>query len=362
MAKKFWGRWPFIVGAIVIGLILIVVVPSPGTSVGAFLFELVRRSPDPRPELHTEAPFLVIGHRGAAGYEVENTLPSVQRAIQLGANAVEIDLCMTADSVIILWHDWDPDDAIAKVRERGGEPDVLHTPHFPESDSPHRKPMNQLTLETIRQHYGYELKDYDPDGVRVAATIPTLDEFMTWAVGVDSLLCVYLDLKIPEDDSLLAPAVIARIKSIVSRYQPRFATVYLTPYEPVLRAIDPLLEEGTLSYDLQPPPGVILDPCSLGSVEKAIRLGNRDASYVVPITSTIAPWTTVRRIIECDLEDRKRHNQSGKGTPVERVMVATLNDNSKIETLIGLGVNGIITDFPDTVRRIYNRLGQAQRR
>lgn len=47
--------------------------------------------------------FLKIGHRGAMGYEPENTLASVQKAIDLGCDMVEIDvhLCKTGELVVI---------------------------------------------------------------------------------------------------------------------------------------------------------------------------------------------------------------------------------------------------------------------
>lgn len=47
--------------------------------------------------------FLKIGHRGAMGYEPENTLISIQKAIDLGCDMVEIDvhLCKTGELVVI---------------------------------------------------------------------------------------------------------------------------------------------------------------------------------------------------------------------------------------------------------------------
>lgn len=35
---------------------------------------------------------LVIGHRGAMGHETENTLASIQKALDLGVDAMEIDV------------------------------------------------------------------------------------------------------------------------------------------------------------------------------------------------------------------------------------------------------------------------------
>jgi len=65
--------------------------------------------------------FLVIGHRGAPRVAAENTLPSFEVALVLGANAIETDLCLTQDGVFVLWHDRDPDDGVALVRQSGAD-------------------------------------------------------------------------------------------------------------------------------------------------------------------------------------------------------------------------------------------------
>jgi glycerophosphoryl diester phosphodiesterase len=47
----------------------------------------------------------VIGHRGNRAHAPENTLESLQQAVALGADAVEFDLHVTADGVLVLLHD-----------------------------------------------------------------------------------------------------------------------------------------------------------------------------------------------------------------------------------------------------------------
>lgn len=47
----------------------------------------------------------VIGHRGASGYEPENTLRSINRAIELGVDAVEIDVHLSKDGEPMIIHD-----------------------------------------------------------------------------------------------------------------------------------------------------------------------------------------------------------------------------------------------------------------
>jgi glycerophosphoryl diester phosphodiesterase len=48
---------------------------------------------------------LLYAHRGAAAELPENTLPSFQRALERGADALEMDLHMTADGHIVVSHD-----------------------------------------------------------------------------------------------------------------------------------------------------------------------------------------------------------------------------------------------------------------
>lgn len=47
----------------------------------------------------------VFGHRGAAGHRPENTLASVRHAIALGVDAIEIDVRLLDDSLIVLHDD-----------------------------------------------------------------------------------------------------------------------------------------------------------------------------------------------------------------------------------------------------------------
>lgn len=48
---------------------------------------------------------IITGHRGAAGLAPENTLASIQLAIELGVDRIEIDVQQTKDNKIIVLHD-----------------------------------------------------------------------------------------------------------------------------------------------------------------------------------------------------------------------------------------------------------------
>jgi glycerophosphoryl diester phosphodiesterase len=50
---------------------------------------------------------LKIGHRGARAYEPENTLSSFRRAVELGVDAIELDVRKTKDNEIVVIHNSD---------------------------------------------------------------------------------------------------------------------------------------------------------------------------------------------------------------------------------------------------------------
>ena len=55
-------------------------------------------------DMITDKP-LVIGHRGAMGHETENTLASVQKAMDLGVDMIEIDVFKVKSGEIVVFHD-----------------------------------------------------------------------------------------------------------------------------------------------------------------------------------------------------------------------------------------------------------------
>ena len=54
---------------------------------------------------YSQNDILNIGHRGAKGYVAENTIESIQEAIRLGADGIEIDIFRCKSGEIVLFHD-----------------------------------------------------------------------------------------------------------------------------------------------------------------------------------------------------------------------------------------------------------------
>jgi glycerophosphoryl diester phosphodiesterase len=48
---------------------------------------------------------IIMGHRGAAALEPENTLLSISRAMEIGVDAVEVDVHLTKDKDLVVIHD-----------------------------------------------------------------------------------------------------------------------------------------------------------------------------------------------------------------------------------------------------------------
>lgn len=103
----------------------------------------------------------VIGHRGAAGLEPENTLRSVRRAIELGVDRVEIDVRVSRDGRLVIMHD----ETVDRTTNGHGY-------------------VSELTFD--------ELRSLDAG---MGEKIPTLEEILKFTMGKVKL---EIELKVPE--------------------------------------------------------------------------------------------------------------------------------------------------------------------
>lgn len=128
----------------------------------------------------------VIAHRGDSAHFPENTIPSFDRAVELGADAIEFDLRVSRDGEIVIIHD----PTVDRTTDGSG-------------------PVDTFTLaELKRLDAGAR---FSPDGGRSfpfrgrGLTIPTFDEMLDRYTSIPLLV----EVKIPEA-ARLAPAVINR--------------------------------------------------------------------------------------------------------------------------------------------------------
>lgn len=111
----------------------------------------------------------IIGHRGAAGTELENTLASLQMAIDMGVYAVELDVRKTQDNHLVVCHDSD----LARIAKD-------------------KRKVNELTLKQIQRI-----------PLLSGANVPTLAE----ALEVIGRKPVYIELKESGTSQLLLATI-----------------------------------------------------------------------------------------------------------------------------------------------------------
>jgi glycerophosphoryl diester phosphodiesterase len=305
-----------------------------------------------RAKANPSSGFLITGHRGAPVKQPENTLESLALALQQGANALEVDICITKDEQVIVWHDWDPDSLIAIVRQLGLEPAVLCRPFVP-MDGPMRKPAPELTLDEFNRYYGYCKRQKPP--VKLDYAIPTLQELLQWAVQQTGLQVIFLDVKIPEDGQRFAPILSNALSALISQLQPQFGIIMLSPFERILTALKSGLTATDFAYDVILPQLISVNPESYSAVKKAQQFRNRAASVGRPAVIGLAPWTTFRRVIDFDL----KLLQEADDPVVQRLIGWTINNRREMKCLIRKGVSGLLTDYPGRLATIHRRLAPA---
>ncbi|WP_422857824.1 glycerophosphodiester phosphodiesterase [Flagellimonas sp. S174] len=90
---------------------------------------------------------LVIGHRGAMGHETENTLASVQKALDLGVDMIEIDVFIIDSGEIVVFHD----ERVDRLANSGGRIEEYNIFDVKQLilDGNHKIPMLQEVLDLI---------------------------------------------------------------------------------------------------------------------------------------------------------------------------------------------------------------------
>ncbi len=152
-----------------------------------------------------------IAHRGASGSAPENTLAAFKKAIEIGVDAVELDLHGSADGEVVVIHD----SSLNRTTDHGG-------------------PVNQTPLETIKQADagGWFAPEFTGEPV------PTLTEALE-CIGEDTI--AVLEIK----DPLIAEAVVAKVYETQSLN----LTVIISFHTSVLqtvRALEPRIPTGWL--------------------------------------------------------------------------------------------------------------------
>ncbi|NIA68250.1 glycerophosphodiester phosphodiesterase [Pelagibius litoralis] len=293
------------------------------------------------------------GHRGARGLMPENSLPAFEKALALGVTTLELDTVMTADAVVVVHHDR----RLMPERTRDAQGNWLSA-----DSTAALIDLGHAELEAYdigRAKPGGRLAERYPaqaglDGV----AIPTLAAVLARAEALSGGQVRYnIETKIsplsPEDSAepeVFVSALVAAIRAadvagraavqsfdwrtllLVQEQAPEIETVYLTAEQSWLdnlgrgeSAPSPWIGGLAVNWAEVTPPAVV--KAAGGAV-----------------------WSPYYR----DLKEQDLREAQALGL---RVVVWTVNDPGDMATLIDLGVDGIITDYPDRARDVMRQKG-----
>jgi glycerophosphoryl diester phosphodiesterase len=282
------------------------------------------------------------GHRGARGLAPENTLPAFERALEIGVTTLELDIGVTADGVVVISHDPYLNPAIA----RDGSGNWLGGAKGP-----------LIRALTLAQLQDFDVGRIDPDTAygrtfstqqpRDGTRMPTLAALFARvkALGADDArFNIETKINPGEPDDTLDPEAMTRallkviddagmagrvsIQSfdwrtlqLVQRLAPQIPTVYLT----VQTINNDNVRDGAWTAGLR-----IADHGSVPRLVKAAGGG---------IWSPNGGAVTEALVQEAHALGLK-------------VIPWTVNTPADMERLIGWGVDGIISDYPDRLRSV----------
>jgi glycerophosphoryl diester phosphodiesterase len=227
---------------------------------------------------------MVVGHRGACGYEQENSLKSFQKAIALGVDMVELDVHLCASGELVAMHDETVE------RTTNGHGYVAH------------KTLSELQQLRI------------PDG----QSIPTLAQVFDC---VSRRVRINIELKGPHT----AQPVADLIHKYVEKYQWRYTDFFVSSFD----------HHELLFFKLQCP------MVETGALLTGIPLLLSDFARNVMAHAIILNKSYINKAF---VDDIHAHGQ--------QVYVFTVNEMPDIKRMMALGVDGIISDYPDHVHAV----------
>lgn len=283
------------------------------------------------------AAFDLQGHRGARGLAPENTVAAFQRALAEGADTLELDVLLTADDVPVVHHDpaLHPDlarDAAGRwIAAPGPLVRRLTLAQLRAYDLGRARPGSKAALDFPQQQ--------GVDGAR----IPTLDEVLALATPTTRFnIEIKLDPRTPDQFAPLPAAVDAVVRAVaragvgprvsiqsfnwnvlqhVRQVAPELATSCLTMQRPNANTVDSPAWMAGHSLAAQ------------GSVPRMVKAAG------------CRWWSPNFR----DVDARSVREAQALGL---KVAVWTVNETEDMRRLLALGVDALITDYPDRAQAL----------
>lgn len=275
------------------------------------------------------------GHRGARALRPENTLPGLAYATSLGVDAIEFDVTLTADGGLILAHDLTAE--ATTILDTG--PAASADPLFPYVG----KPWRSLTLKqiaTLDAGNRLLLVLYEDTFTAIPGTaVPTLDEVcsLVSAPGTRPVtLAVELKSNPSWPDADVRELTFAVLETLARHRLTERARILGFDWRVLRAAADqaPEVPRVALVESRTWGPG----SAWLGGLEPA---DHSDASLTTAARDIGAAWLSPPDHMTSAALVAAAHDAG------LRIVVWTVNEPARMSELIGLGVDGIVTDRPD---------------
>lgn len=270
------------------------------------------------------------GHRGCRGLMPENTIEGFIKALELGVTTLELDVVVSKDSKLIVSH----------------EAFFNHEITTPPNDQPiteaNQKDFNifQMTYDEISTFdVGLKIHPKFPLQSKIKACKPTLSMVVN---------TVELYIKTNHLDPIRYNIEIKYEKSLDNLFHPTSEVFTQLVYDEVVR-LGIAKKCNIQSFD--PDCLNILHKID-SSIETALLVGNLDSFMQNLNQLTFKPdiYSPHFSLVNDHLLDYCKNNKI-------KLIPWTVNEESDIVRLIQLGVDGIISDYPDKVIELYEGSG-----
>ena len=292
------------------------------------------------------AAFDLQGHRGARGLAPENTLPAFERALAVGVSTLELDIGVTADGVVVVSHD--PALSPLITRDAGGQ------------WLPERGPR-------IRDLTFAQLQAYDVG--RIAPGTPYARTFALQQ-PVDGARIPTLAQVFELARARGATHVRFNVETKISPLQPQDTVSAEAMADALLQVIREtgMRERVTIqSFDWrtlqrvqQRDPHI---PTAYLTIQTANNDNTRDGTWTAGLR--LADHGSVPRLVKAAGGKVWAPNAGALTQPLVReaqalglqVIPWTVNEPADMDRIVGWGVDGLITDYPDRLREVLARRG-----
>ncbi|MEM7563882.1 MAG: glycerophosphodiester phosphodiesterase [Pseudomonadota bacterium] len=290
------------------------------------------------------------GHRGARGLMPENSLPGFALALEIGVNTLELDVVVTRDFEVVVMHDLQLQPKIAR------RPDGL----WLTSNTPG---INTLSLDEVqsydvgRLNPAHRYASSFPTQTAIDGTkVPTLGQVFELVKHSDNRSVKFnIETKInplkpelshsPEDFVGAIMAVVEKYQmqqrvtiqsfdwrtlDLVQKSDPNIATAYLSVEQEWFNQLETGLADASPWLN-----GIDVDDFD-GVAAKAIHSAGGSI------------WSPYHK--DVDVASIELAHKLGL-----KVIVWTVNKAQRMHELIDMGVDGIITDYPDRLRQVMKK-------